>query len=178
LADAEFIVQLRTGIPGKTRFLHPISGNVSDQEAWISKYFSRPDDYYFVIYRLSDGRLEGVVGIYDVDLQVRSAEWGRWVLREGSLAAVETWLLVGKIAFGLIGLEELRCDTNAANKAVVSLHDGLGVRKVGLIQGRFFFNNSYHDAIRHACSRSEWSSFETLLVALASPIARRFISSR
>jgi RimJ/RimL family protein N-acetyltransferase len=173
IEDAAFVVQLRTSNPNKTRFVHPISGVVSDQERWIAQYFVRLNDYYFVVHRLADGRPQGVVGIYDVEPVAQRAEWGRWVLRDGSMASVETLLLVYRAAFMTLGLRELYCDTNAENKSVVSFHDSVGVRKVGLIERRFFFKERHFDATRHSCTYAEWPALEARLISLATPIARR-----
>ena len=82
--DAAFIVGLRSD-PELGRWLNPTSPNVADQLAWLARYYERTGDYYFVIERLSNGAAEGLIGLYDVE--GGEAEWGRWLLKPGSLAA-------------------------------------------------------------------------------------------
>ena len=69
------------------RFLHPGATTVSEQNAWLDSYFARDGDYYFVIDDES-GAPQGLAAIYDVDVWRGTAEWGRLVVRPGSLAAV------------------------------------------------------------------------------------------
>src|SRR3990172_6577622 len=88
-ADARFVVELRTD-PRVSRFINPTSPRVEDQLRWIEQYLARPGDYCFVVERLATGSPEGMLGIYDEDAGRRSAEWGRWVLLPGSLAAAES----------------------------------------------------------------------------------------
>src|SRR5262249_23599995 len=95
LDDAELIVALRTD-PRLSQYIHRTSPDVGAQRDWLERYFARPDDYYFIVERRRDGVAEGTLGIYDLAgaPDARRAEWGRWVLRHGSLAAPESaWLV-------------------------------------------------------------------------------------
>ena len=49
LSDAQSIVDLRASQPGRGQFLHPISDDVRLQEAYLTRYFDIPEDYYFVV---------------------------------------------------------------------------------------------------------------------------------
>jgi RimJ/RimL family protein N-acetyltransferase len=103
--DAAFIVSLRTD-PELGRYLHATSPRVEDQEAWIAAYEARPGDYYFVVEDLKDRAPVGTIGIYDVDAEAPGgAEWGRWLIRPGSVAAVESALLMYRMAFEQLGLQ-------------------------------------------------------------------------
>ena len=101
--------------------------NEVEQRAWIETYFALPDDYYFVVERMSDRKAEGLVGIYDFDRATASAEWGRFVVRPGSRAAVEAALLVYRCGFETLGLDRMVCRTLAANEKVVAFHDSCGL---------------------------------------------------
>src|SRR4051794_16740069 len=118
LADVDFIVGLRNE-PDRARFINRTSSDPADQARWLTAYFARPDDYYWIVEHLASGRAEGTIGIYGVDAGRRSAEWGRWVLRAGSLAAVESALLVYRAAFGPLALDEVLCRTLVENAQVV-----------------------------------------------------------
>lgn len=100
--DAEFIVDVRT--PERTRYMHPITRTVEAQRAWLEEYFLRPDEYYFVIQRRHDQKREGLTGLLDFDNTNHSAQWGRLVLRPGSLAAADTALLMLRLAFDVFSL--------------------------------------------------------------------------
>ncbi|MGA2936324.1 MAG: GNAT family N-acetyltransferase [Syntrophobacteraceae bacterium] len=169
--DAERIVELRSN-PQLSRYLHPVSANVSLQREWIQTYFSRPGDYYFAVERRGHETVEGFAGIYDLDPERRRAEWGRWVLEPGSLAAVESALLVYRVAFEMLELDEVYCRTVAENRSGVSFHDSCGLVRsdrtgfVELSGVRFSF-------IEHRLARGEWPEVKARLSGLAIRIAGR-----
>lgn len=174
LADAAFIVELRTSDPDRCRFIHPIPPVIEKQEEWLHDYFLRDNDYYWVVERLDSGKSEGVVGIYDLDRDRKTAEWGRWVLRVGSLAAVESAWLVYKAAFELLGLDLVYCHTVANNMSVVSFHDHSGIRRIGNLPGFFNLNGIKVDAVRHDCHKSDWPRVDSGLGDQAKMFARRW----
>ncbi len=126
MADAGFILELRSD-PVLGRLLHTTSTRLVDQERWLQQYFDREGDYYFVIESRRGRVAQGVVGIYDVHAETRLAEWGRWILKAGSLAAVESAWLVYQCAFEMLQLDAVYCRTNAENTAVISFHDSCGI---------------------------------------------------
>ncbi len=137
--DAEFIVEIRTADPERTRFLHPIPPDAQAQRDWIARYLQRENDYYWVVQRLDTGESEGVIGIYDMNPSVPTAEWGRWVLRHGSLAAPESALLIYRAAFELYqtGIDFISHDCGIDNQPVVSFHDLCGLLREGTLKGAF-----------------------------------------
>lgn len=171
LADASFIVALRND-PRVTRFIHPISPRVEDQQAWLERYFARAGDYYFVITRAGSGAPEGTVGIYEHDVTARSAEWGRWVIRPGSLAAVESALLVYRIAFEVLELEMVYCRTVAANQQVVSFHTASGLATTAHLPAHFSLGGVVHDAVEQCLTRARWRECAPRLAKSATRAAR------
>jgi len=169
LDDAEQIVDLRSD-PEKSRFVHAISPHVSDQIAWLKKYADRDGDYYFVVERLWDQRFEGTAAIYDVG--DGRAEWGRWFLRPGSLAATESALLIYQAAFDVLGLTELYCRTVAGNKAVLSFHDRCGLLQHGLLKNAFNLANGAVDAIEHRLTANNWPGVRAHLSEQAEQVTR------
>lgn len=129
LADAALILELRTD-EDLGRHLHATPPSLAAQEEWIARYLTRPDDWYFVV-ESSDGTPEGTLGIYDVTADRGAAEWGRWVLRRGSMAAVESAALVYEVGFGQLGFDLIWCRTRAANAKVVSFHASFGLELIG-----------------------------------------------
>lgn len=168
--DAEFIVGLRSD-PELGRWLNPTSPKVEDQLAWLARYYERPGDYYFVIERLSTGAAEGLIGIHDVENS--EAEWGRWLLKPGSLAAVESAALIYRCAFEQLGLSAVCCRTLAANERVVSFHDSCGIAERRLLPGHVELRGERLDAIEHRLTREAWPAVDARLTQLAQLTARR-----
>ncbi len=152
-ADAAAIVQLRSN-PARTRFVHAISSRVEDQLTWMEQYFSHEGDYYFIVESRTGGHFEGTVAIYNVADGV--GEWGRWVLRPGSLAAPESALLVYCVAFETLDLKEVYCRTVAQNEPVLSFHDRCGLSRRGLLPKAFHLRDGPVDAIEHHLSAQQW----------------------
>jgi RimJ/RimL family protein N-acetyltransferase len=157
LQDAEFIAGLRAD-PERNRYLHPSPpGLTSEQRViaqtrWLQAYFERDGDYYFAIENRSSGVLEGTAGIYNVDRTARDAEWGRWILRRGSLAALESACLVYHGAFDRLGLDSLYCRTIAENSAAVAFHDSFGLTRSRVLLGYL----DGMDAVESRLTKSSW----------------------
>jgi len=177
-ADAELIVELRTSDPQRVRYLHPVPPDVQQQREWLSHYFRRAGDYYWVVERRSTGEAEGLVGIYDVDEARRTAEWGRWLLKPGSLGATESALLVYRAAFEILGLDTLYCITVADNGAVLSFHDSCGLQRGVVLKDRFELLDGRHDGVVHTCERAQWPALRDNLEGQARLIADRWLRHR
>jgi RimJ/RimL family protein N-acetyltransferase len=127
--DAQFILDLRTDeILG--RHLHKTSPELDAQIAWMERYFERQGDWYFIIEETSSGVPVGTVAIYDADART-AAEWGRWIVRPGAMAAPESALLLYCVAFDDLRFDSVYCRTREANSHVVSFHDAVGLERVG-----------------------------------------------
>lgn len=172
--DAAFVISLRND-PSLNRFLHKSSQNLEDQLAWLSSYYERNNDCYFVIERKNGGMPEGVISLYDIDYVSRSAEWGRWILRPGSSAAVESAWLIYRCAFEQLELQEVYCRTVAENKGVVSFHDSCGITKRSLLPSHFNLNGCNFDAVEHRVDQAGWALLGPRLKDLAQRIARRLV---
>lgn len=170
LADAPFIVGLRTD-PELGRFLHATSPRVEDQEAWLERYFERAGDVYFVIEDGRTGEAVGTIGIYDIDEAARAGEWGRWLVKPGSVAAVESALLIYRAAFEVLGLEAVYCRTVADNQRVVSFHDSTGAPRTGVLKDHVELNGALHDSVEHRVTREAWTAMRPRLEMLASRVA-------
>ncbi len=171
-ADAGFVVALRSQ-PGLARWLHAGAADEAAQRRWLADYYTRPGDFYFVVEPLGGGNAEGLVGLYDIDCASRSAEWGRWVLRPGSLAAVESACLIYRFAFEVLGLQSLVCRTVAGNQAVVSFHDSCGITARCVLPGAVQLHGAPHDLVEHRLRATAWPEVQARLVPLARLTARR-----
>jgi RimJ/RimL family protein N-acetyltransferase len=170
--DASFVTELRSN-PELNRFLHASSSKVEDQLAWFSAYFEREGDYYFVIERRSDNTAEGLIAIYDHDQPSGTAEWGRWILKPRSLAAVESAWLIYRFAFEVLGLTSVYCRTVADNGAVVSFHDSCGIAERSHLPGHFELGAKRYDAIEHRMSSLTWNDTKPKLEHLVQLTAKR-----
>lgn len=154
ISDAQFIVDTRLEDAERNRFIHAISPDVTMQEAWLRTYFERDGDFYFVIENRITGRPEGLIAFYN--MADGSAEWGRWVIRKGSFAAVESVYLLYRIAFEQASLQELYCRTVADNTAVVSLHTSLGEETRRIHSGLVELNGTRYDAVEQYSDRAHF----------------------
>jgi RimJ/RimL family protein N-acetyltransferase len=166
--DAGFILSLRTD-PELSRFLHPTSAAVADQLAWMRAYEQRPGDYYFIVTDERSGGLVGTIGIYD--LAEGAGEWGRWLIRPDSLAAVESALLIYRLGFEQLKLDRLYCRTLADNGRVVSFHDSMGADRVRTIEAYAALADGMHDAVEHQVTRDRWEPLRPRLERLAQRVA-------
>jgi RimJ/RimL family protein N-acetyltransferase len=163
--DAAYIVDLRArGGP----YINRGATTVAQQRDWLARYYAREGDVYFVVEARRDGGREGLVGIYEVRDGI--AEWGRFVLEPGSVAAVEAALLVYDVAFDDLALERVCCRTLAANVRVVAFHDSCGlVRTPGEVT--IVHDGSPARAVEHWMTRDAWSAARERMARLAARIA-------
>jgi RimJ/RimL family protein N-acetyltransferase len=145
--DAPFIVEVRLEDLERNRFIHTISPDVSLQVEWIEKYYNTPDDYYFVVKNKFTGRQEGLISIYNIDQG--KGEWGRWVIKKDSLASVESFYLMCRIAFEQLELNEVYSRTIPENQKVVSFHDSVNAIRRTLIPKCITLGDEIYDAVEH-----------------------------
>lgn len=171
LADAQFMVDLRTD-PKLGAYLNPTSPKVEDQESWLRGYFERDGDLYWIIERVASGEPEGCVAVYDVDPEKRSAEWGRWIQRPGSMAAVECALHVYRAAFDELDLEMVYCRTVADNEPVVSFHTSCGLETHARLEGYARLGDETYDSIEQRLTAERWPEVRPELERKAAMTAR------
>jgi len=161
--DAPFIFGLRSD-PVLGRFVHATTPE--GHRRWLSEYFERAGDYYFIVERLGGGAPEGTVGIYNLDETGRSAEWGRWILRRESLGAVESVWLAYRVAFELLDREVMYARTLRRNDRVIAFHDSCGCvrNESGDASGGEF--------LEHRMTRADWETAGPALAAKAARLAR------
>jgi RimJ/RimL family protein N-acetyltransferase len=166
LDDVPLIIELRSN-RDRARFLNPISSDADAQASYLNDYFSRPGDYYFVVERLRTTNAEGLIALYDVDAVLRRAEAGRWIVRQHSSAAVESIWLAYRIAFDLLGLEEVFCRTIAQNSPAASFHDSCGLERVAVRRNDILLEDRWFDRIEHRLHLDRWPLINEKLSRLA-----------
>lgn len=170
LEDAAFIAELRSD-PERGRYLHRGCSDASAQEQWLRAYFKTPGDCYFIVENRFTGAREGTAGIYNLNPERRDAEWGRWILRRGSLAALESACLVYRIGFEQLAVESLYCRTIAENTAALAFHDSFGVERLRRLPRYFERDGRHLDAIEGRLTRGRWLSVRDALEAKAARAA-------
>jgi RimJ/RimL family protein N-acetyltransferase len=152
IEDAAFIVWLRN--------LDYVKGNVGDsvtdvaaQEAWLRAYFEREGDYYFIVESLGGIPL-GTHGLYNVTKT--SAEKGRHIMRTEVMAGVPAGILTTDLAFGSLGLCELRARIVATNAAVQSLHRKSGFKQVGVVRAAQIIAGKPVDMVEFLIKAEDW----------------------
>lgn len=146
-SDADFIIQLRNFECADSQYLHKVSLVVSEQEEWINNQICREGDYYFIIENRLTKEREGTIGLYGVS--DGKAEWGRWVLKKGSLASIESVILLFRFAFKDLGLRGVFCRTIEENRAVVHFHDNFGEKNVGVCKKGIQIGERIYQLIEH-----------------------------
>jgi RimJ/RimL family protein N-acetyltransferase len=162
----------------RARYLHQVDLSVPAQEAYLDRYFDRPGDYYFVVENRATLGGEGLIGVYDISSGPPStAEWGRWIIRPGSLAAVESALLILRVAFDVFGLDEVYSRTILENTGVVSFHDSCNLPRRRIIPGHVRIGDITYNCVEHVASRATWPTLSERLTTRARQIGRRLLET-
>jgi RimJ/RimL family protein N-acetyltransferase len=171
LADAEFILHLRT-MPHVLGTVGDTLPEITEQRRWIESYLGTPNDYYFIIESMQ-GQPWGTVGIYN--FKETGAEWGRWILMPGILAALPSAVLVHKLAFDVLGLTELRGEVVGDNIKVLSFHRRLGSQQVGIARHSRMIQGKWADLVQFSMTRASWLSVYQKLHPLAEIAGRSLV---
>lgn len=171
VADASFIFSLRTD-PDRGRFLSTGGASVEMQRKWIEEYYQREGDWYWLLHELPTGVPEGLAGIYGLSDDRQSAEWGRWVLRPNSAAAIESAWLVYRCAFEVLGLKSVVCRTLASNAQTVSFHDSCGLERAPQSVS-IEVSGHLREAVEHRLHADSWPEVGGRLARLAKQVASR-----
>lgn len=154
LSDAQFILETRLEDAERNKYIHTVANDVHVQVNWLKEYFKRDGDYYFVVENRLNGAKEGLISFYDQSGE--KAEWGRWVIKKGSMASVESVYLLYRIAFEQAGLEELYCRTIADNKSVVSFHSSIGELTRCVLKNHEIIDDTAYDSVEQYSNRQNF----------------------
>lgn len=170
--DAKFILSLRNN-PKLNKYIGPTSPKIEDQINWLNNYYHRENDYYFVIENQKNKAPEGLISIYKINKKHLYGEWGRWIIRPGSLSAVESVWMMYRCAFEILNLKEVFCITVAENRSVVSFHDSVGFTNRKLIPSFFNTTNKIIDGIEHRINKKDWYKLEVKINKLSFFMAKK-----
>lgn len=164
MEDAAFIVWLRNLDHARGR-VGDSAADTPAQEAWLKEYFQRRGDYYFILESL--GKIP--VGAYSIyNLVGSSAESGRWVIRPDVPAAIPCAIVAfDEIAFGNLGLAELRVKTVSTNQPVLSLNRKLGFRQTRVERSAQIIGGAPVDLVHFLLEKKDWPPVRERLLPLA-----------
>lgn len=175
--DAQTIIDIRLQDVERNRYIHKISNDLSEQVSWINAYLERDNDYYFVIENIFTENAEGLISIYDIDNN--KAEWGRWVIKKGSMASVESVYLILKVAFEKLGLEEVYSRTLEKNTTVVAFHDSIGQKHRGVLENYVQLGGEGCNAVEHFIDKEHFFDIvEPLLQMKSLQVFKRNMESQ
>lgn len=146
--DADFILSLRCN-EKKSRFLHKTENSRTLQVAYIQRYLSLSDEWYFISEDKSGKRL-GTIRIYDV--RGNSCCLGSWIMIDGASLpeSFETDYLLRMYAFNVLGFNKVRFDVRRENKKVWKYHEFLGAKRTDETELDFFYELSKEEYMKHA----------------------------
>ena len=163
MEDAAFIVWLRNSEHAKGN-IGDSAVDVASQKAWLSAYFMREGDYYFII-ETSGGIPVGTYGIYNV--AGARAEQGRWAIHPAVRAAAPSAVVSLDMAFYQLGFRELRGATVATNRAVLSLNRKMGFRQVGITAAGQVIGGKAVDFVHFVITVNDWAKAREGVVPVA-----------
>lgn len=137
IEDAAFILSLRCN-EKKSRFLNKTENDLEKQTAYLKRYKTLDNEWYFIIENKNHDPL-GTSRMYDV----RGTQYtgGSWLMKDESLPeeTLEGSILARQMAFEKLGFEKDCFDVRKANKKVVRFHKLWGSKIVSENEIDYFF---------------------------------------
>ena len=174
LDDVDFIIELRTNA-ALNQFINETPLDRGRQIAWLERQISSKDDYYFVVEGLDSKEKNGLISLYNIDRSNQiSGEWGRWILKAKSIAAIESALLIYQLGFETFKMDRMFCRTLEANKSVISFHEMCGLKETGRHKAYASIRGILFDAIEHSVEKESWPVLKEMLEVRAMRLSKRF----
>jgi UDP-4-amino-4,6-dideoxy-N-acetyl-beta-L-altrosamine N-acetyltransferase len=131
--------------------------SAESQKKWFD-YISSSNKfkYWMISY---DGRLLGVVNLYEIDYKNKSAFWAFYlgdtsVRGAGIGGKVEYNIL--KYVFDELNFHKLNCEVLGFNELVIKMHIKFGFVQEGIFKEHISKNNEYYDVYRLAIFAKDW----------------------
>lgn len=150
----------------RARLLNAGAGSVEAQAAWIAR---RPADELNFIIEINGptpdapGRPIGMLSLVQIDLDVGSAEAGRFLIGDaaaarGVPAAAEAIAILYRLAFDALGLQRLHGVTAASNTLMIKWHAHLGMREEGRLRRHVRIDGKLQDLVCLGLLEEEYRS--------------------
>ena len=122
--DAEYTYNLRQNTE-KTKYVHTLSGGVSQQKKWLQSQIDSEDSYFLLVSDKNRNPL-GTYGIYAIDKQNMTARLGRTLLNGNPIQNLETVYMIHEYAFYQMGVKALYTEVFEDNIAAVGGNRQMG----------------------------------------------------
>lgn len=123
----------------------------TEHEAWYRMLVTSPSTAVFAVDRLSDGKLIGLVWLYDIHRRHRRAEV-RIVIGDktawGGGYGTDALRVLARVAFGPLGLDKLWADVLVTNPRGARAFERAGFTREGLLVGDRIQDDGRVDVIR------------------------------
>ena len=149
LHPSDALMTLNWRLSDRALLLNKGSENVEQQEEWIR---TRPsNELNFVIELLSEKPV-GMISLININNTNKNAEAARFLIGEeavsrGTPVAIESMMLLYKIAFENLGLERIYGTVVEDNILMLKWQKFFGMRQEGVMRKHYFINNKFQDAI-------------------------------
>ncbi|MBN9165050.1 MAG: hypothetical protein BGO98_36710 [Myxococcales bacterium 68-20] len=99
------------------------------QRAWFAA-LDKAKNLYWIIE--AAGARVGVIHLKDIDLELKSAEWGIYIVDEerGAMAVLKSAIALFDVAFDELGLERIRATVLPTNDRAIRMNVALGMSAV------------------------------------------------
>ncbi|MEK5257114.1 GNAT family protein [Paenibacillus sp. FSL F4-0125] len=137
--DIELMRDWRNAPINQTSFLTNSYIEAEQQRLWYQKYLGKEDDIMFIINDITGATTKiGMVGLYDVNTELGTAEFGRFLIGEpsarGKGLGFTVTLLLCKFGFEQLKLNEIRLEVLGENSIAHTIYSKVGF----LPQGQYY----------------------------------------
>lgn len=161
-SDVKLICELR-GNPELNQYIHSTEIDEDNQKRWLQDYYNRENDFYFVIIDNKSLSSCGLISAYNVS--AFECEWGRWIIKQGSMCALESAWLIYSFCFDYLSVAEVYCRTVSINESVVAFHNSMKISLSRTIPAHFDIDGDKLDAIEHRVTKEDWKELSEPIVA-------------
>lgn len=152
--DSEFILRLRNSAHAKG-FIGDSPSSVESQKEWFRRYYTRENDYYWILTEADTGRPVGTAGLYDIHQGVGVS--GRWVmLPDANFLIVVPAMLNYQFAFERLGLDKIILNVVATNQKVLKFQRLIGARETHIEKNGQIINGVPVDFVWFEITKAEW----------------------
>lgn len=116
------------------------------QIKFLKSYFQKDNDFYFIIEKKNPKISVGTMGLRDIDLKSKRAEFHRLIiLPDYRLYALEASYLLMQFAFETLNLNKVYCSVLKKNIQAYKFDCALGFSEEGLLKQHWWHENAFDD---------------------------------
>jgi UDP-4-amino-4,6-dideoxy-N-acetyl-beta-L-altrosamine N-acetyltransferase len=144
--------------PEVSKYMYTDS-DISETQQWEwYKRIKKTDNRFDWVFAY-EGKLLGVVSIYDINKLFNSCYWAFYIgntsIRGAGIGSKVEFNVLSH-AFNILKLNKLRCEVFSTNNIVIEMHEKFGFRREGYFRQHLIKNDRVIDVVALAILRSEW----------------------